>query len=190
MDHVNPFFWPFLPFYTYANHQYTQTGPDKCQCSIRGIICYQICTLNGPNLPIFTFPPHFLPAMQPNILLLHFCPCQLVQNNSQNKSQKRVFSLKMTFLAFLGQKITKMAKKPFFYFEKWKLFWHTLIIWEDQHFSCFTLLIQSKSRQKCDIFSIFGPKNHKKGQKTIFSFEKWKFFLAHLNHLGRPTFFM
>ena len=31
--------------------------------------------------------------------------------------------------------------------------------------------------------------NHKNGQKSIFSFERWKFFLAHLNHLGRQFFF-
>ena len=38
-------------------------------------------------------------------------------------------------------------------------------------------------------FSCFGQ-NHKNGQKTIFYFEKWKFFLAHLNHLGRRKFFI
>ena len=43
---------------------------------------------------------------------------------------------------------------------------------------------------KNDIFGIFRPKNHKNCQKIIFYFEKWKFFLAHLNHMGRPTFFM
>ena len=49
---------------------------------------------------------------------------------------------------------------------------------------------------KIDIFCIFGPKtekmgraqNYKNGQKSIFSFESWKFFSAHLNHLGRQFF--
>ena len=30
--------------------------------------------------------------------------------------------------------------------------------------------------------------NHKNGQKSIFYFESWKFFSAHLNHLGRQFF--
>ena len=30
--------------------------------------------------------------------------------------------------------------------------------------------------------------NHKNGQKSIFYFERWKFFSAHLNHLGRQFF--
>ena len=37
-------------------------------------------------------------------------------------------------------------------------------------------------------FLWFWPK-HENGQKSIFSLEKWKFFLAHLNHLGRQIFF-
>ena len=32
--------------------------------------------------------------------------------------------------------------------------------------------------------------NHKNGQKSIFSWKKWKFFLAHPNHLGRWYFFI
>ena len=32
--------------------------------------------------------------------------------------------------------------------------------------------------------------NHKNGQKSIFSFERWKFFSAHLNHLGGLKFFI
>ena len=51
-------------------------------------------------------------------------------------------------------------------------------------------IIEKELFKKIDIFGIFGPKNHKNGQKTIFYFEKWKFFLAHLNHLGKPTFFI
>ena len=30
--------------------------------------------------------------------------------------------------------------------------------------------------------------NHKNGQKSIFYFERWKFFSTHLNHLGRQFF--
>ena len=32
--------------------------------------------------------------------------------------------------------------------------------------------------------------NHKNGQKSIFYFVRWKFFSAHLNHLGRLKFFI
>ena len=46
-------------------------------------------------------------------------------------------------------KITKMAKKPFFILKSGNFFGHTLIIWEDQHFSCNTLFDSvKKSRQK------------------------------------------
>ena len=83
----------------------------------------------------------------------------------------------MTFLAFLGQKITKMAKKPFFYFEKWKLFWHTLIIWEDQHFSCFTLFGLVKKVGKNEIFLAFmGQKITKIAKKPFFIFKSGNFF--------------
>ena len=82
----------------------------------------------------------------------------------------------MTFLAFLGQKITKMAKKPFFYFEKWKLFWHTLIIWEDQHFSCFTLFGLVKKVGKNEIFLAFMGQKITKIAKKPFLFLKVDFF--------------
>ena len=32
--------------------------------------------------------------------------------------------------------------------------------------------------------------NHKNGQKSIFYFERWKFFSGNLNHLGRLKFFI
>ena len=90
-------------------------------------------------------------------------PC--LSEITHRKILKICFWWKLIFLAFLGQKrekwamresafftilakIKKMAKKNIFYFEKWKFFWHTLIIWEDQHFSCNTLFDSVKKWEK------------------------------------------
>ena len=111
-----------------------------------------------------------------------FCYCTFVRvswfkTTHRTNLRKGFFLLKWHFLAFLGQKITKMAQKPFFYFEKWKLFWHTLIIWEDQHFSCFTLFGLVKKVGKNEIFLAFmGQKITKIAKKPFFIFKSGNFF--------------
>ena len=45
------------------------------------------------------------------------------------------------------------------------------------------------SKEKMDFWPfLWFWQNHKNGQKSIFYFERWKFFSAHLNHLGRQFF--
>ena len=85
------------------------------------------------------------------------------KKNSTFQKKKRIFG-HFRVLA----KITKMAKKPFFILKSGNFFSHTLIIWEDQHFSCNTLLDSvKKSKQKWEkaekmacakkcLFSIFA----------------------------------
>jgi len=83
----------------------------------------------------------------------------------------------MTFLAFLGQKITKIAKKSFFILKSGNFFWHTLIIWEDQHFSCFTLFDFVKKVRKNEIFLAFlGQKITKMAKKPFFILKSGNFF--------------
>ena len=81
------------------------------------------------------------------------------------------------FLAFLDLKITKMAKKPFFLLKSGNFFWHTLIIWEDQHFSCNTLFDSVKKVGKNEIFLAFmGQKITKIAKKPFFIFKSGNFF--------------
>ena len=59
------------------------------------------------------------------------------------------FFFKNDIFGIFRPKNHKNGQKTIFYFEKWKFFLHTLIIWEDQHFSCNTLFDSvKKSRQK------------------------------------------
>ena len=45
------------------------------------------------------------------------------------------------------------------------------------------------SKEKMDFWPfLWFWQNHKKDQKSVFSLERWKFFSAHLNHLGRQFF--
>ena len=90
---------------------------------------------------------HFLPIFYLQCSQI-FCYCTFsVPVGSQQLIEpilEKDFFFKNDIFCIFRPKNHKNGQKTFFYFEKWKFFWHTLIIWEDQHFSCFTLLIQSK----------------------------------------------
>ena len=47
----------------------------------------------------------------------------------------------------------------------------------------------SKEKMEFSPFSCFGQ-NHENSRKSIFSLERWKFFLPHQFHLGRRYFFI
>ena len=136
--------------------------------------------INGPKWPFFTILPLFWAAMGSNIFFFFTYSMPVGHKLLIEKIIENFFSWKSIFLAFL-------AKNP-----------HSVRRIEDLF--CPKLLIEKFLEKdlfmKIDIFSIFGPKtgkmghaqNYKNGQKSIFHFERWKFFSSHLNHLGRQFF--
>ena len=79
---------------------------------------------------------------------------------------EKEFFFKNDIFGIFRPKNHKNCQKIIFYFEKWKFFWHTLIIWEGQHFSCFTLFDLVKKVGKNEIFLAFlGQKITKMAKK-------------------------